>query len=206
MSAAEAESRGLPTDGDLVDRQAVLTASSAAAGMTLFVASEAVFFAAFLGIYASSYADAKNWPPVGLAAPSLWLPAVGVVVLLLTAASMWMSLRTLPRPDYPQNLGKFLGVTLAGAIVFMVLVVVGLVQVDFGMGDGIYQTLFYVLLGLELAHAVGGVALLGLVCTRAWTGELALRKDPVQVAAIYWFFVVGLGVVLFAVLYLAGAA
>ena len=204
MSTAGAESRGLPTDGDLVDRHAVLAASSAAAGMTLFVASETVFFAAFLGIYGSSYAKAKNWPPLGLAAPSLWLPTVGVVVLLLTAMSMWMTLRTLPRPDYPHNLGQLLGVTLAGAVVFTVLVVVGLVQVDFGIGDGIYQTLFYVLLGLELAHAVGGVALLGLVCARAWTGELALRKDPVQVAAIYWFFVVGLGVVLYAVLYLGG--
>jgi heme/copper-type cytochrome/quinol oxidase subunit 3 len=202
MSTAGTESPGLPTQGDLVDRQAVLTASSAAAGMMLFVASEAVFFAAFLGIYASSYANAKSWPPPGLAAPSLLLPTVGVVVLVLTAVTMWLSLRTLPRADYPHNLGRFLAATLAGAVVFTVLVVVGLVQVDFGIGDGIYQTLFYVLLGLELAHAVGGVALLGLVCTRAWTGELALRKDPVQAASIYWFFVVGLGVVLYVVLYL----
>ena len=206
MSTAGTESRGLPTRGDLVDRRAVLTASSAAAGMTLFVASEAVFFAAFLGIYASSYANAKNWPPLGLSAPSLWLPTAGLVVLLLTAVSMWMSLRTLPRPDYPHNLGRFLGLTLAGALVFTVLVAVGLVQVGFGIGDGIYQTLFYVLLGLELAHAVGGVAVLGLVSMRAWTGELALRKDPVQVAAIYWFFVVGLGVVLYVVLYTAGGS
>jgi heme/copper-type cytochrome/quinol oxidase subunit 3 len=74
-----------------------------------------------------------------------------------------------------------------------------------GIGDGIYQTLFYVLLGLELAHAVGGVALLGLVGTRAWTGELALHRDPVQAAAIYWYFVVGLGIVLYVVLYLGSS-
>jgi heme/copper-type cytochrome/quinol oxidase subunit 3 len=70
------------------------------------------------------------------------------------------------------------------------------------IGAGIYQTLFYVLLGLELAHAVGGLALLGLIGVRALTGELALRRDPVQAAAIYWYFVVGLGVAMYVVLYL----
>ena len=201
MSHARTQRPGHPTDGDLADRRAALTTSSAAAGMTLFVASEAVFFAAFLGIYASSFADAKNWPPVGLATPSVLLPTVGAAVLLLTAVTMWMGVRTLRRPDYPHTLGRFLVLTLIGALVFTALLVSGLVQLPFGIGDGIYQTLFYVLLGLELAHAVGGVALLGLICTRAWTGELALRKDPVQAAAIYWFFVVGLGVVLYVVLY-----
>ena len=54
-----------------------------------------------------------------------------------------------------------------------------------------------------LAHGLGGVVLLGLLLVRMRTGELALRRDPVQAAAIYWYFVVVLGVVLYAVLDLA---
>jgi heme/copper-type cytochrome/quinol oxidase subunit 3 len=205
MTAVDAPRPGLPRRGELVDRKAVLASSSSVMGMTLFVASEAVFFAAFLGIFASSYADAKSWPPTGLATPSLVLPTVGVVVLLVSAGTMAMNLRMLRRPDYPRGLAPWLGATAAGAVVFTALVAVGLVELGMGIGDGIYQTLFYVLLGLELAHAVGGVALLGLVGTRAWTGELALHRDPVQAAAIYWYFVVGLGIVLYVVLYLGSS-
>jgi cytochrome c oxidase subunit 3 len=73
----------------------------------------------------------------------------------------------------------------------------------FGIGDGIYQSLFYVMTGLELAHGIGGAVLLGLLLVRLRTGELGLRRDPIQAAAIYWFFVVVLGVVLYAVLDLA---
>jgi cytochrome c oxidase subunit III len=205
VTAVDAQSAGLPRRSELVDRKAVLASSSSVMGMTLFVASEAVFFAAFLGIYASSYADAKSWPPIGLKAPSLVLPTIGVLVLIATAGTMAMNLRTLRRPDYPRGLAPWLAATGLGAVIFTVLVAVGLAQLGMGIGDGIYQTLFYVLLGLELAHAVGGVALLGLVGTRAWTGELALHRDPVQAAAIYCYFVVGLGIVLYVVLYLGSS-
>jgi len=60
------------------------------------------------------------------------------------------------------------------------------------------------IIGLELAHVVGGAVLMGVVLGRTWTGELALRRDPIQSAAIYWYFVVVLGVVIYVVLYLAG--
>jgi cytochrome c oxidase subunit 3 len=120
-----------------------------------------VFFAAFLGIWATSYAAVRTWPPAGLAGPGLVVPTIGVVLLAI-----------------------------------------GYADIPFGVGQGIYESLFYMIIGLELAHVVGGAVLLTVVLVRASTGELALRRDPVQSAAIYWYFVVGLGVVIYAVLYL----
>ena len=194
---------GTPIESsELTDRRAVLSASSSATGMTLFVASEAVFFAAFFGVYASSYTASSSWPPLRVAAPPLAAPTVAVLVLLASAVCMAVGLRTLHRPGYPRALAPWLVATGGGAAVFTALTALGLVQLDMNIGAGIYETLFYILLGLELAHAVGGMTLLGLVGVRAWTGELALRRDPVQAAAIYWYFVVGLGVVMYVVLYL----
>jgi heme/copper-type cytochrome/quinol oxidase subunit 3 len=187
---------------ELTDQRAVLSASSSVTGMTLFVASEAVFFAAFFGVYASSYTGASTWPPANVATPPLVLPSIGVAVLLVSGVCMAIGLRTLHRPGYPASLAPWLVATGLGAAAFTALTAAGMVELDMNIGAGIYQTLFYVLLGLELAHAVGGMALLGLVGVRAWTGELALRRDPVQAAAIYWYFVVGLGVAMYAVLYL----
>jgi heme/copper-type cytochrome/quinol oxidase subunit 3 len=187
---------------DLIDQQAVHSASSSVTGMVLFVASEAVFFAAFLGIYATSYAAARVWPPAGLAGPSLVLPTIGVVVLLVSGAIMGQARRVAHRADYPRGVMPWLTAALACAVAFAVLLVIGYADIPFGVGQGIYESLFYMIIGLELAHVVGGAVLLGVVVLRGWAGDLALRRDPVQSAAIYWYFVVGLGVVIYAILYL----
>jgi heme/copper-type cytochrome/quinol oxidase subunit 3 len=192
---------GIPAP-ELLDRQAVRSASSSVTGMVLFVASEAVFFAAFLGIYAVSYTAAKAWPPAGISTPSLVLPTIGVIVLLASGVAMGQAMRLVHRADYPRGVLPWLATGLTCAVAFGVLLAIGYAQIPFGVGQGIYESLFYMIIGLELAHVVGGAVLLGVVLTRAATGELALRRDPVQSAAIYWYFVVGLGVVIYAVLYL----
>ena len=98
-----------------------------------------------------------------------------------------------------------LAVALVSAVVFGVLLAIGYADLPFSVGQGIFESLFYMIIGLELAHVVGGAVLLGVVLTRTWTGELALRRDPIQATAIYWYFVVVLGIVIYLVLYLSGA-
>ncbi len=191
---------------ELIDRQAVRSASSSVTGMVLLVASEAVFFAAFLGIYAVSYAAAQVWPPTGIATPSIAVPSVGVVALLASGAAMAQAMRHAHRPEFQRGVMlRWLSAALACSLAFGVLTAIGYASIPFGVGQGIYESLFYMIIGLELAHVVGGAVLLGIVLARTWTGELALRRDPAQAAAIYWYFVVVLGVVIYVVLYLAGS-
>jgi len=190
---------------ELIDRQAVRSASSSVTGMVLLVASEAVFFAAFLGIYAVSYTAARVWPPAGIPTPSIGVPTVGVVVLLASGAAMAAAMRRAHAPEYPRGVMRWLAAALALAVAFGVLTAIGYAAIPFGVGQGIYESLFYMIIGLELGHVVGGAVLLGVVMARTWTGELTLRRDPVQAAAIYWYFVVVLGVVIYVVLYLAGS-
>lgn len=204
MSADNA-APGVPprTVAEVVDQGAVSSASSSVTGMAIFVASEAVFFAAFLGIYMSSYTSARDWPPPGMSPPSLPVPTAAVAVLLLSGLSMTRSLRAVHRADYPRGVVPWLCVTLVASTAFAALVAYGMTDVAFGIGDGIYQSLFYVISGLELAHGAGGVVLLGMLLVRARTGELHLHRDPIQAAAIYWYFVIVLGVVIYVVLDLA---
>jgi heme/copper-type cytochrome/quinol oxidase subunit 3 len=190
---------------DLVDREAVGRSNSTVTGMILFVASEAVFFAAFFGIFATSYAAANTWPPPGIAGPSLVAPTIGLAALLASGAAIAQAMRLTRRPDYPRGVVRWLAVGLICAVAFGVLLAVGYAQIPFGVDQGIYESLFYMIIGLELAHVVGGAVLLGMLLTRAATGELALRRDPIQAAAIYWYFVVFLGVVVYLLLYLASA-
>ncbi len=201
MSAAS----GPAPSPERLDREAVRSAGSPVTAMTIFVASEAVFFGAFFGIYLTAYTSARVWPPAGVPGPSLVLPTVGAAVLVLSGAAMAQALRRLRRPDYPRGVMAWLAVTLAGAVAIVALLAAGYHGLGFGIGQGIYESLFYMITGLELAHIVGGIVLLALVLTRAWSGELALQRDPVQAAGIYWYFVVALGVVIYLVLYLATA-
>ena len=206
MTAGEhAPGRGVDR-AELIDRQAVRSASSSVTGMVLLVASEAVFFAAFLGIYAVSYTRARVWPPAGITTPSLAIPTIGVVVLLVSGAAMAQAMRHALRREYKRaSTLRWLAVALFSAVVFGVLLAIGYADLPFSVGHGIYESLFYMIIGLELAHVVGGAVLLGVVMARTWTGELALRRDPIQATAIYWYFVVVLGIVIYLVLYLSGA-
>jgi heme/copper-type cytochrome/quinol oxidase subunit 3 len=203
MTTSEPVAGGAPgPNPELLDRRAVHNASSSVTGMVLFVGSEAVFFAAFLGIWAVSYTAVRTWPPAGIAGPGLVVPTIGVVVLLASGAAMGQAMRLAHRPEYPRGVIPWMAAGLACAVIFGVLLAISYAGIPFGVGQGIYESLFYMIIGLELAHVVGGTVLLAVVLARAWSGELALRRDPVQSAAIYWYFVVGLGVVIYAVLYL----
>jgi heme/copper-type cytochrome/quinol oxidase subunit 3 len=206
MTASEHVPGGMVDRAELVDRQAVRSASSSVTGMVLLVASEAVFFAAFLGIYAVSFTAAKVWPPRGIETPSITVPTIGVVVLLASGGAMALAMRHALRREYQRGaLLGWLTAALVFAVAFGVLTAIGYASLPFSVSQGIYESLFYMIIGLELAHVVGGAVLLAVVMTRTWTGELALRRDPIQATAIYWYFVVVLGVVIYAVLYLAGA-
>jgi cytochrome c oxidase subunit 3 len=189
----------------VVDRQAVHDTSSAVMAMTLFVASEAVFFGAFLGIYASAYAAADVWPPTDVPSPSLFLPTVAAAVLLASGFSMAVARRGTRRAGGLRGAVPWLWTTLIGAVAFVVLVAAGYPDLGFGIGQGVYESLFYTITALALAHVAGGIVLLMLVLARARSGELALQREPLQAASIYWYFVVGLGVVIYLLLYLAAA-
>jgi cytochrome c oxidase subunit 3 len=193
------------TDPMVLDRRAVRGSSSAVMAMTLFVASEAVFFGAFFGIYASAYTSTTVWPPANVPLPALRLPTVAVAVLVLSAVTMALAVRRTRRADYPRGVLPLVLLTLAGAAAFVALVLASYPGMGFGIGGGIYQSLTYMVTGLALAHVAGGVVLLMLVLARAQSGELALQREPLQAAAIYWYFVVVLGVVIYVVFDLAAA-
>jgi heme/copper-type cytochrome/quinol oxidase subunit 3 len=143
------------------------------------------------------------WPLIfALSMIGLVIPTIGVVVLLASGAAMGQAMRAAHRPGYPRGVIPWMAAGLACAVVFGVLLAISYADIPFGVGQGIYESLFYMIIGLELAHVVGGAVLLAVVLARSWSGELALRRDPVQSAAIYWYFVVGLGAVIYAVLYL----
>jgi len=169
--------------------------------MVLFVASESMFFAAFFGAYATTYVNQKVWPPDNTPAPPLGLPTAAVASLVLSGLLLRGALRA-GRRGLPQAVSSWLVLTLAAGVASVVLTLVAYSEVGFGLHAGIFASLFYLMTGLGLAHVAGGVVLLALVAAQSLTGRLALvRYQPVQAAAVYWNFVVVLGLVIYVVFY-----
>ena len=179
-----------------IDERAVRGSSSSVMAMILFVASESMFFMAFFGIYFSALAVQDVWPPKNIPLPEMGLPTAGIVVMGLSVIPIVLLVRSVRR-NAARGANVWLLATLVLGLAFCVLQIAGYSSLGFGIHDGIYASLFYIMTGLGLAHVVGGLVFIGLVMQQAAAGELSLRRDPAEALAVYWLFVVALSVALY---------
>jgi cytochrome c oxidase subunit III len=184
-----------------LDERAARGTSSPILGMVLFVASEAMFFAALFGAYATIATKARVWPPANIPIPELPIPIALTVILVSSSLVLQTGVRAARRGN-TSALGRSLVFTVALGIAFLGLQAYDYSQLTFGIHSGIYASLFYVMTGLHMAHVVGGVVFLSVVLAQHWTGQLSLRRhEPVEAAAIYWHFVDVVWIGLFTVFY-----
>ena len=171
-------------------------------GMVLFVASEAMFFGAFFAGYFTIKDNAKVWPPPGI--PHLKIDVATILTIILVASSLviQLSLRSIRRGEEGRS-RVFLGITIALGITFLLLQLYDYSQLGFGVKDGTFGTLFYVMTGIHMAHVFGGVVFLALVFGQAMGGSLsASNHDSLAAGAIYWDFVDVVWLLLFTTFYL----
>jgi cytochrome c oxidase subunit III len=171
-------------------------------GMVLFVASEAMFFAAFFGGYFTIRDNAKVWPPPGIPHLEIDIAAILTVILVMSSLVVQLSLRSIRGGDQRRAV-VFLGLTIALGITFLLLQLYDYSQLGFGVKDGPFGTLFYVMTGIHMAHVFGGVVFLSLVFGQALSGSLSpSNHDSLAAGAIYWDFVDVVWLLLFTTFYL----
>lgn len=162
-------------------------------GMVWVVATEATLF----GVLLSSYFWIRwqtdgGWPPAGLAEPELLLPTLFTGALLLSALTMALAGRGVRR-------GRT-GVLTAGLLATLALAgAYGVLQTldwlakleHFTPRDNAYGALVYTITGAHAAHVALGMLFLLWVQVRAWQGAYAPHRHVgVQVAGLYWYFVI----------------
>ena len=185
-----------------LDQRAVRGTSSSVLGMTLFVASEAMFFAAFFGAFFTIAAATAVWPPIQIPIPEITIGSIATAMLIISSVSVQVALSAAKR-GRTKRLTLWLGITIALGIGFLILQAYDYSNTGFSIHDGTYASLFYVMTGLHMAHVFGGVLFLMLVFAQARGGQLSpQRTDPIQAGAIYWDFVDIVWVGLFVVFYI----
>jgi cytochrome c oxidase subunit 3 len=184
------------------DERAPREMSGPILGMVLFIASEAMFFATFFGAYFTIRAAASVWPPKGVPELKIDIPAILTVILVSSSVVLQIGLRTIQRSGARKAM-VWLGATIVLGAAFLVLQLYDYSQLGFGVKDGVFGSLFYVMTGLHMAHVFGGVVFLTLVFGQAAEGQLSsIRYESLEAGTLYWHFVDVVWICLFTVFYL----
>ncbi len=171
-------------------------------GMALFLVSLAVLFAAGLVSFLVIRARAGTWPPPG--APGL-PPGLGWSTGLILASSVTLEVA---RSALARRAGFVvriaLTVTAALALAFLVSQTVAWFRFVGGNATGfatLYSWLFYFLTGLHAAHVIGGLVPMAVVTVNAYYDRWPpMRGQGLKHVAMYWHFLGGVWITLYAVL------
>jgi cytochrome c oxidase subunit 3 len=186
------------------DERAVRQTSGPVLGMVVFVASEAMFFATFFGAYFTIYSVNPVWPPAGFPHLEPGLATVLTVLLVASSVTLQTGVRAIRR-DRTRALLVWLGLTILLGAGFLGLQLYDYSLLGFGVRDGIFGSLFYVMTGLHMAHVFGGVVFLVLVLAQGLGGQLThVHHDSMEAGSIYWHFVDVVWICLFTTFYVVG--
>lgn len=184
------------------DRDQVNPPGTGTFGFAVLLASLSVLFVASVAGYLYVRINASQWPPAGMPGLpiSLWL---STAVLLGCSVFVHRALKAIQKDDQ-KGLRRNLLWTLVLGSLFLVLQTlnyVGLAQSNLTAKTNLYGFTFYLLTGLHAAHVIGGLIPLAIVTRRARRGRYSSFFHPgVTYSAMYWHFLDGAWVVLFAVL------
>jgi heme/copper-type cytochrome/quinol oxidase subunit 3 len=173
--------------------------------MLMFLAFEAMFFGGLLGAFLVFRLSSLQWPPPGQPYLPGGITWINTGVLLLSAYTMRRAQRALRDGDHSGVLTGLGTTTLLGTTFLAVQGTewVRLVRHGLTLSSGTYGSTFYTLIGCHGAHVLGAVAWLLVVLWQAVGGRFTPRQHVgIQLCGMYWYFVVGLWPVLFALVYL----
>jgi cytochrome c oxidase subunit 3 len=177
------------------------TPSALSVGMVVWLSSELMFFAGLFAGYFSLRAANAEWPPEGVEIDAV---RTGIATIVLVASSVTMHLAVLAaeRDDRRSSI-RWLGVTATLGTLFLLNQVLEYAELDFGLDDHAYGSIFYLMTGFHGLHVLGGVLFMAAVAavikgrrSRAPSGQ------TVEACGYYWHFVDAVWVAMYATIYL----
>ncbi len=184
-------------------------------GMTLFIASEVMFFVGFFwayfhfALYPDHVLGAANpsWPPEGVRTFNPFqLPLLNTLILLLSGTTVTWAHHALLEGDR-KHLVMGLGFTILLGLFFTTFQAMEYSEAPFKFaGGGVYPSVFFLATGFHGFHVMVGTAFLIVCWFRARRGEFSPQRHfGFEAAAWYWHFVDVVWLFLFVAIYLYGA-
>lgn len=170
-------------------------------GIAGAVAIELAVVANLLTSYFYLASHNETWPPEGTGPPALLWASVVVIVLILSAISMWWAGRG---SDAANRTQLALGVSASCLLATLALGFRGLqmTELEFRWDDHAYGSIVWVLLGFHFTHVVSAILGTLVVAIMAWRGYFTPERQlAVVVDTLYWYFVAGISIPIYFVLF-----
>jgi cytochrome c oxidase subunit III len=167
------------------------------------VAIEAAVVATLLTSYFYLAAQNPDWPPRGVAPPDLFWPTVVLVLLPMSSFTMWWAGKGSDRGDKRQ---LSIGVTASVLLAMLALAArsVQIAEFDASWNNHAYGSILWVITGFHYTHVVSAVCGTAVVSVLAWRGYFTPERQlGVVVDTVYWYFVAGVFLPIYLVLYIA---
>ncbi len=183
-------------------------------GMTLFIASEVMFFVAFFWAYFHfalypghvSGAETAIWPPKGvLTFDPFGLPFLNTMILLLSGCTVTWAHHSLLHGDR-KGLIAGLAITVGLGITFTAFQAAEYMEAPFAFTGGVYPSVFFLATGFHGFHVIVGTLFLAVCLFRALRNHFTPQRHfGFEAAAWYWHFVDVVWLFLFICIYWWGA-
>jgi cytochrome c oxidase subunit III len=208
------------SDGETIDRPSVDVRDLPAIAFdersplwwanTIGLFIETAMFGILVAIYVTVAMNTDPFPPIRSdrlpvireTSPDLFLPVIGLVVLVLSLApGVWLDLSA--RRRNVRSIKIALPLTLAFNIAAFVIRYYEFDSLHFKWNDNAYGSITWMLLGMHLLHIIvlgcEDIYLLLWTFTKGMDDKHAL---DLTVTAVYWYWIVGVWVLLFPLIYL----
>jgi heme/copper-type cytochrome/quinol oxidase subunit 3 len=172
-------------------------------GMVVLISTEALVFLALLSAYFFIRAGAPAWPPPGIAPPELHRTEIFTVVLIGSSIPIFWMEHALARGRMRQ-VAISLAIAFAMGAAFLGNTAYDFLNMEFGLRENAYASLFWTIIGLHAIHVLVGLLMSATVQAKVWTGRITPEHHVTpEVFALYWHFVDGVWIFVFSALILS---
>jgi cytochrome c oxidase subunit III len=206
--AAAAEAGGCAMNGGVLDVRELPTNPTGVDspewwGIVSLVVIEAVVFTGAMASYFHLKVVNEHWPPPIIDKPELLLPIANTLILLLSVVPIWLGVRHMRRgSDRTARIG--VPIAMVMLIVFMGLKIYEYGGNPWGASTHAYGSMVMLMTGLHMAHVGAVILKSAVILVYLRTGRIEpVRMVPLEANAVYYYFVAGIWVPLFATIYLA---
>jgi heme/copper-type cytochrome/quinol oxidase subunit 3 len=179
-------------------------------GNTLLLFIETTMFGILIAMYFTIAMNTNPFPPPRVdrfpvlydPVPDLFLPVIGLIVLLLSLApGIWLDIAARRRDAGAAKIAILL--TLSFNIAAIVIRYYEFDSLHFKWNDNAYGSITWIILGVHMFHFFVMLCEDSYLTIWTYTKELDDKHAlDLSVLAVYWYWIVGMWVVLFTIVYL----
>ncbi len=173
-------------------------------GMSIFIVTEVMFFAALISAYLVIRSGQEEWPPWGQPRLPIETTALNTFILLASGLSMFFSQKLFKANKILKG-SKVMGFSILLGIFFLINQGREWIElIDFGLtvSSSVYGGLFYLIIGAHGLHVLGTVLALIYCWKRLSSSRSKALIENIVPFQVLWYFVVLVWPILYVLIYL----